>query len=157
MEFFDPACETCAAFYPEVKKLMAENPGRIRLSIRHVPFHANSEHAVRVLEASRNQDRYWQTIEAMVATQKQWTINHRVHPERVLPAVQGVGLDLERLRTDMTAPQVGQRIETDLRHARELGVTKTPEFFVNGKPLARFGLEELQALVRSEVRRAYGS
>ena len=27
VEFFDPACETCRAFYPIVKKIMAEHPG----------------------------------------------------------------------------------------------------------------------------------
>ena len=28
VEFLDPACETCAAFYPLVKQLMAEHPDR---------------------------------------------------------------------------------------------------------------------------------
>ena len=155
VEFFDPACETCAAFYPEVKRMMAENPGRIRLSIRHVPFHENSEHAVRVLEASREQDKYWETIGAMVQTQRQWTIGHRVAPDRVLPAIASAGLDTGRIRVDMNLPGVTQRIEKDLREARELGVTKTPGFFVNGRPLERFGLTELEDLVREEVRKAY--
>jgi protein-disulfide isomerase len=31
VEFLDPACETCALFFPIVKELMAEHPGRIRL------------------------------------------------------------------------------------------------------------------------------
>lgn len=39
--------------------------------------------------------------------------------------------------------------------ARALGVTKTPGFFVNGRPLPRFGLEELQTLVKEELRGAY--
>ena len=28
VEFMDPACETCAAFSPFVKKMMADNPGK---------------------------------------------------------------------------------------------------------------------------------
>ena len=39
IEFLDPACETCAAFYPQVKRMMAANPDRIRLSVRHLPLH----------------------------------------------------------------------------------------------------------------------
>ena len=31
VEFLDPACETCALFYPMVKQWMAEVPGEIRL------------------------------------------------------------------------------------------------------------------------------
>ena len=82
VEFLDPACETCAVFYPHVKKLMADNPGRIRLSIRHVPFHQGSEHVVRMLEAARGQDKYWEALEAVFASQDRWTVNHRVYPER---------------------------------------------------------------------------
>ena len=33
VEFSDPACETCSAFHPFVKKLMAENRGKIKLVI----------------------------------------------------------------------------------------------------------------------------
>src|SRR5512140_3843995 len=53
VEFLHPACETCALFYPLVREMMDKNPGKIRLSTRHVAFHQGSEFAVRVLEASR--------------------------------------------------------------------------------------------------------
>lgn len=155
VEFLDPACETCAAFYPHVKKMMADNPGRIRLSTRHVPFHEGSEHVVRILEAARGQDKYWETLEAVFRSQDRWTVNHRVYPERVWPFLEGIGLDLERVRRDMNAADIAARIEKDTADARALNVTKTPEYFVNGRPMPRFGLEELQELVRDELRSAY--
>ena len=34
-------------------------------------------------------------------------------------------------------------------------MTKTPGFFVNGRPLQDFGYEQLKALVAEEVQRAY--
>jgi protein-disulfide isomerase len=43
VEFLDPACETCAAFFPHVKALMSAHPGKVRLSLRHVPFHRGSD------------------------------------------------------------------------------------------------------------------
>ena len=55
VEFLDPACETCAQFFPLVKQRMAENPDRIRLSVRHLAFHDGSDYVVRILEASRKQ------------------------------------------------------------------------------------------------------
>ena len=127
VEFLDPACETCAALYPHVKKLMADNPGRIRLSIRHVPFHQGSEHVVRMLESARGQDKYWETLGAVFATQDRWTVNHRVHPERVWPSLEGTGLDLERVRRDMNAADIAARMEKDAADARTLNVTKTPD------------------------------
>ena len=38
-------------------------------------------------------------------------------------------------------------IAQDLADAQTLNVTKTPEFFVNGKPLPSFGYEQLKTLV----------
>jgi protein-disulfide isomerase len=155
VEFLDPACETCAQFYPLVRRILAENPNHVRLSIRHLAFHDGSEFAVRVLEASRKQDRYWQTLEALFASQHQWAPNHVAQPELVMQAVSGVGLDTQRLTADMNAPEVGERIAKDLAAAMALKVTATPEYFVNGRPLPSFGDAQLLALVNEELQRAY--
>jgi protein-disulfide isomerase len=155
VEFLDPACETCALFFPVVKQLMAENPNRIRLSIRHVPFHAGSEYVVRLLEASRAQDKYWQTLEALLASQAQWAPHHTVQPALVGPAIAGVGLDEARLMADMNAPEVARRAQQDLDDAKALKVTATPEYFVNGRRLPSFGYQQLLDLVQEELQRAY--
>jgi protein-disulfide isomerase len=155
VEFMDPACGTCAAFFPEVEKLMAANPDRIRLSIRHLPFHNGSDQVVRILEASRVQGKYLPTLEALYASQDRWVVNHVVQADQVWPTLGGVGLDLERIRNDMNAPAVSRRMEQDMADAKALGVAQTPEFFVNGRPLPSFGLEQLQELVSAELKRAY--
>jgi protein-disulfide isomerase len=155
VEFLDPACETCAQFFPVVKQLMAENPGRIRLSVRHVAFHEGSEYAVRALEASREQDRYWQTLETLLQSQATWAPHHTVQPDLVMTALAPAGLDLGRLATDMQASIVTERIARDRGDAMALKVTATPEYFVNGRPLPSFGYEQLVALVREELDRAY--
>ena len=154
VEFLDPACETCALFYPMVKSWLNEVPDKLRLSIRHVPFHNGSEYAVQVLEAARAQDMYWETLEAMLATQSQWTQNHRVIPERILPAIEGVGLDTTRLETDMNNFDIKVRMEQDKKDAVFLKVRATPQYFVNGRELMEFGHEQLAALVRQEIERA---
>jgi protein-disulfide isomerase len=153
VEFLDPACGTCAMFYPMVKGWMAEVPGQIRLSIRHVPFHDGVEYAVKVLEASRNQDKYWETLETLLASQHEWVHNHVVQQDRVLPAIASVGLDLEQLEADMNSPEVLERMEKDLQDSKVLKVVATPEYFVNGRPLPSFGQEQLANLVREELQK----
>jgi len=155
VEFMDPACETCAVFYPHVKKLMAENPGKIRLSVRHVAFHKNADSAVRVLEGARAQGRYFETLEALLANQDKWVENHRVMPERIQDVIAGVGLDIARLKDDMNAAGVSQRMQGDTADAKALAVAQTPEYFVNGRQMPEFGLEQLRALIHAELRRAY--
>jgi protein-disulfide isomerase len=153
VEFLDPACGTCAMFYPMVKGWMAEVPGQIRLSIRHVPFHEGVDYAVRVLEASRNQDKYWETLETLLATQNQWVHNHVVQPDRVLPAIANLGLDEEQLKADMNSAEVQQRMDKDFEDSKTLKVVATPEYFVNGRQLPSFGQEQLATLVREELQK----
>jgi len=54
--------------------------------------------------------KYWQTLEALLASQSQWVLNHVVQPDRIAPAIAGVGLNMERLTADMHAVEVKQRI-----------------------------------------------
>jgi protein-disulfide isomerase len=134
---------------------MAENPGRIRLSTRHVALHEGSELPVRLLEASRAQDKYWETLEALFATQSQWAVNHTVRPELVMQSIAGLGLDMTRLEADMNSPEVMQRVARDLSDAKTLRITATPEYFVNGKPLPSFGEQQLRDLVSEALAQAY--
>lgn len=155
VEFLDPACEGCKAFYPAVKGLLAEHRGKIRLSVRHVSFHKGADFAVRVLEASRKQWKYWEVLEALFASQSTWAVNHAVQPRLVLASLNGLGLDMQQLQRDMSAPEVQKLMEQDMADAKALKVAQTPDFYVNGKHLNPFGLDELRNLVRSEVKTAY--
>lgn len=155
VEFLDPACETCATFYPLVKQMLAANPGKIRLSIRHVPFHKGSDYVVALLEASRKQDKYWQTLERLLATQDLWAVNHAADPERVRRVLAGTGLNVGQLEVDMKAAEVEQRMALDRADAAQLKVTKTPEYFVNGRQMQTFGRQQLERLVGDELKRAY--
>jgi len=151
VEFLDPACETCSAFYPMVKQLMAANPDSIRLVLRYAPFHKGSDKVVAVLEAARRQGKFWPALEALLINQPDWTQNHAAHVERVWKHLGGIGLNMEQMAFDLTAPEIGNVIAQDLADAQTLKVNKTPEFFVNGKPLPSFGFEQLEALVNQAL------
>ena len=155
VEFLDPACETCASFYPEVKKIMAANPDRVRLTLRIVPFHRGSDYAIKALEAARKQGKFGPALEALLSSQSYWAPNHTVQQDYVLTPLEGLGLNMEQLKADMNSPEIARRIEQDLNDAKTLKVTQTPEYFVNGRPLPTWGLEQLQALVREEVQTTY--
>ena len=154
VEFLDPACETCALFFPEVKRMLAANPGRLRLVTRHVPFHPGSEAVVAMLEAAQLQGKYWEALEALLRAQDRWVNNHRVQPDAATAVLANVpGLDMTRLQADVQRPEVRQRAAQDFADAKALRVVKTPEYFVNGKPLPTFGLEELRGMVDAALRK----
>ena len=82
VEFFDPACGTCNAFYPLVKQIMKENPGQVNLVLRYLPFHKNSDVIVSIFEGARIQGRFRQTLELAYKTSDLWIENHVAIPER---------------------------------------------------------------------------
>ena len=155
VEFLDPACEGCRAFYPSVKKILEEHRGRVRLTIRYVAFHRGADQIIRLLEAARRQGKYLETLDVIFASQPQWAINHAARLDLALRAVESVGLQMDRLKADMAAPAISQLLQQDLKDAVTLNVDRTPTFFVNGRPLTTLGYDELRAMVATAVREAY--
>jgi len=155
VEFMDPACETCAAFSPFVKQMLGAFPGQIKLVLRYAPFHQGADYFVKILEAARKQGKYWETLDVMYKSQPSWASHHNPQPEKIWQFLPAAGLDLERIRKDMSDPAIVKLIEQDLADAKALAVRKTPGFFVNGKPLQTFGSEQLLQLVRTEISASY--
>lgn len=153
VEFFDPACGTCAQFHPYVKEILKKNEGKIKLVLRYAPFHKNSNFAVKMLEGAREQGKFMETLEFMFATQQYWTANHEVLYNKLWRMLVNVkGLDLEKLAVFMKENKASEQvIDQDLKDAKALGASKTPSYFVNGKPLQEFGLENLKKLINSEL------
>ncbi len=154
VEFIDPACETCAEFYPFVKSLMSANAGKIRLVMRWAPFHAGSQDVVAMLEAARLQEMLWPALEALLQSQPAWSPDHTSQAAAAWEQLKGLGLDREKVFAVMASPEVAQRVAQDMADAQALGVKATPEFFVNGKPMPSFGYEQLRQLVDEAVAKA---
>ncbi len=155
VEFMDPACETCAAFSPFVKQIMAAYPGKIKLVLRYAPFHDGADYFVKILEAARKQGKYWETLDVLYKSQPYWASHHNPQPQRAWQFIPKAGVDLSRIQKDMNDPAIAKIIEQDLADAKALNVQKTPGFFVNGKPLQTFGYQQLQDLILSEIRANY--
>lgn len=152
VEFLDPSCESCRAFYPHVKKILAENPNDVRLVLRYVLFHQGSEEVARMLEASRKQDLFPQVLEAVLIAQPGWHDDPKV--AKAWEAAASVGLDVDKARADMNSPEVDAVLKTDMQDVKTVGIRGTPAFFVNGRPLDEFGPEPLRKLVNSEIAKA---
>lgn len=150
-EFMDPACETCAAFAPFIKKVMNANPGKIKLVLRYAPFHDGADNFVKILEAAKLQGKYWETLDLMFKTQNIWASHGNWQPERLWEILPKAGLDIERIRKDMHSPAIAKIIEQDMADVKALNVQKTPGYFVNGRPLLEFGYEQLYQLIQSEL------
>lgn len=152
VEFFDPACEACRAFYPVVEDIMEEHGDAVRVVIRYTPFHgAASEQAIRVLEAARMQDVYEPVLEAVLQEQPRWASHGNPEPGLILQIAATGGLDAEAAQTQILSPDVVAILNQDRADVETVGVRQTPTFFVNGRPLDPFGEAELRRVVAAEV------
>ena len=163
VEFYDPECESCAAFSPIVKKIMNDYSGKVRLVARYMPLHPNSLRAATLTEAAGEQGKYWQMQELLFRRQSEWGEKHGSSNavSQNEPSIETLferysmelGLDLEKVNTAVTQNRFTTKITRDQKDGQNLGVRSTPTFFVNGRQLARLGEQELRSLIDEELRK----
>ncbi len=116
VEFFDPSCESCRAFYPIVKKMMSQHPTDVRLVLRYVKLHKGSEEAIRLLEAARKQGVFAPVLEAVLEAQPQW--HDDAQASAAWDAAAQAGLDVAKAREEMASPEITATIERDAADAK---------------------------------------
>jgi len=162
VEFFDPSCGTCRSFHPIVNRIRRTYPDTVRVVMRYVAFHKGSDQVVRILEAARLQGKLEPVLESVLEAQPEWSAHGGKAPNigNAWRAAAAAGIDLGKARRDATRPDITGVLNQDMADAAAVGVDKTPTFFVNGRPLPSFGVEQLLSLVDEEVaiaRRSAGS
>lgn len=165
VEFLDPECESCGAFYPTMKRILKDYDGKVRLVVRYMPLHPNSAQAAALTEAAGEQGKYWEMQELLFRRQPEWGEIHG-HGGQAAPSATRepvpvlferyaaeLGLDPAKVRDAVAQNRYAPKIERDRRDGQSLGVTRTPTFFVNGRQLARFSQQDLRALIEEELKR----
>ena len=142
VEFFDYNCPYCKRVAPEVARVL-DTDGNVRVVYREWPILGEgSVFAARAALAARRQGRYAEFHEALMG------MKGRVDEASTIRAARRIGLDIDRLRADMEAPEVAEHIETSMRLADQLGFNGTPSFVI-GEALAPgfIDYDQLMALV----------
>src|SRR5271156_273159 len=138
VEFFDYRCPYCKQVLPSLQTLLKEDH-KLRFVYKEMPvLGPASVTAAHAALAAQRQGKYEAFHNAMMATKGQIT------DETVYKVAGSVGLDVDRLKQDMSAPDIGQALKTNLALASELNIRGTPGFIV-GSPLVP-GAIDLDAL-----------
>lgn len=139
-----------------MKEILKTHEGKVKLVLRYTPFHEGADTIVKGLEAARRQGKFWETLDVVYEKQRQWADHHNPRPDAMWQYYPSAGLDVDKLRQDMEAAEIDEVLKQDMADAVALSVRQTPTFFVNGRPLPKFGLQELQELVDETVAEQYG-
>ncbi|MDD2894578.1 MAG: thioredoxin domain-containing protein [Aliarcobacter sp.] len=152
VEFLDPECESCAVFHPMMRKVYKEHYSDIKLVIRYLTNHKNSKFATKILEASREQNKYEEVLSVIFEKQPLWAQHNNEKPELIWTFLAQIeGLNIDKLKEDMKNPKIEEIIDHDAKDARILSVKGTPTIFVNEKRLERLSQRDLFDLVESEI------
>ncbi len=142
VEFFDYNCPFCRRAMPEVQGLL-DGDKNVRLVYREWPILGEgSVFAARAALASREQGKYEEFHWALMGMQE------RAEEDSIMRIAAEIGLDVEKLRADMEAPEVEEHIATSNRLSQGLGFNGTPSFVIGDNLVP--GIieeEELRSLV----------
>jgi protein-disulfide isomerase len=130
VEFFDYRCPYCKQVEPALEALLKEDR-QLRIVYKELPILGkDSVYATRVALAARKQMKYEKFHAAMMATKGQ--IDEKI----VLQVATTAGLDIERLKSDMQAPEIDDIIKRNYDLAEALDIHGTPAFVIGGELVA---------------------
>lgn len=152
VEFFDPSCEACRAFFPYVEDLLKQNEGKLRVVLRYAALHPGSDEAVRILETARLQGKFEPVLAAIMEKQPQWAMHEGPDLEIAWKIAGDAGLDVAKAKLDRAQPSIVAVLNTDSADVTIVGIQGTPTFFVNGKPLIEYSPEGLKAQIEAEIK-----
>lgn len=129
VEFFDYNCSFCKRVFPDVKQLESEDPN-LRMVWKEYPILASraatSLTAAKVAMAADRQGKYMEVHNALMASRSLGS------DEQIFKIVEGVGLDMDKLKEDMNSPEVKAYIAETLQLGDALKFQGTPTFVING-------------------------
>jgi protein-disulfide isomerase len=130
VEFSDFECPYCARAAGAVSGLKAKYGDRVRFSYRHFPlsFHPNARPAAEMAQCAQAQDKFWEFHDAVFAS------TDGIGPDALRKAAETAGLDSGKLDACLASGEPGKQIDVDMKLASEVGVSGTPNFFLNGRP-----------------------
>ena len=124
VEFFDYRCPYCKQVEPALEALLAEDR-QLRLVYKEFPvLGPESTMAARAALAARKQDKYEVLHRVLI------NLKGQLDETAVFKAAASVGLDTERLKRDMAAPEIDAMLNKNSRLAEALDIRGTPGFVI---------------------------
>ena len=132
VEFSDFQCPYCRRAEPTVKKILDEYGDKVRFVYREFPLrgHEDAPKASEAALCAGDQNKYWEMHAKLFENQT------ALKPEQLKEYARTVeGLDAAKFDQCLDAGTKAAEVQKSLEDGQRVGVTGTPAFFVNGRPL----------------------
>jgi protein-disulfide isomerase len=151
VEFGEYHCPYCARAEETMAELERLYPGEIRRVFRHRIVHVQTAYPpAEAAMAADAQGKFWPMHAALLADRQGTTTRKGLES-----IARSVGLDVGRLRRELDGRTHERRVSDDDALAQRLGVSGTPTFFVNGRPIVgALPASAFRPLIDAELARA---
>ena len=124
IEFFDYRCPYCKQVQPRLQELLADDR-QLRIAYKEFPILGSvSVATARAALAAHRQRKYEAFHDAMMAASGQIT------EDTVYQVAGAVGLDVDRLKRDISSPQIDAALKANHALAEALDINGTPGFVI---------------------------
>jgi protein-disulfide isomerase len=132
VEFYDYDCPYCRASLPAVKKFYQAHKNDTRFSFIEFPIkQLHGESAVLAAKASlaaRRQPEHYMDFHFALLGREDSVTQDDIYGEAAK-----AGMDVSKLKADMTDPAIEKTLKSSIDLAHKVGVDGTPTFILNGK------------------------
>lgn len=138
VEFSDFQCPYCARAHDTLAAVEKEYGDKIRVIYKNFPlgFHPWAEPSAIAGECVYDQDEsaFWAAYDYYFAHQKELTADNV--KEKTLEAVAGKKVNADKFKECFDGKKTLDRVKADMEEGKQVGVTGTPAFLVNGRVLS---------------------
>jgi protein-disulfide isomerase len=150
VEFGDFQCPYCKQAAASMRTILARHPQDVRLVFRNLPLskiHPNATIAAQAAVCADQQGKFWEMHDAMYEDQNSLAV------DGLKQTAARLGLDAARFASCLTDGSSAQVLGADGQAARDLGLTGTPYFFINGRPIdGNVPVEQFDNIVADELK-----
>jgi protein-disulfide isomerase len=151
VEFSDFQCPYCVRARPTVARVREVYGDKVRFVFRHYPldFHPEAQKAGEAAACAGEQDRFWQMHDRL------WENPQQLGVPELKAHAQALGMDAPAFSACLDSGRHASLVERDFEAGQAYGVSGTPAFFINGRPLiGAQPFEAFQAVIDDELARA---
>jgi protein-disulfide isomerase len=151
VEFSEFQCSYCGRVTSTLKQLQAEYGDRLQIVFRHFPLpsHKDAPKASEAALCAGEQRKFWEMHDRLFANQ-----GHLQIPDLKQRAADLL-LDTAKFDACLDSGRYASRVQADVADGSRYGVTGTPAFFINGRPLVgAVPYESFARLIDDELARA---
>ncbi len=156
VEYSDFNCGFCRRFYQETfPRLVSEYvaTGKVRMSYKHYPFlRPSSVWKAQAAECAGAQGRFWDYHGKLFSSEVGGGDDEASVKQALAGLAAELGLNLEAFTACLNDSAMQQQVLSDAQEGQRLGVSGTPSFLVNGRPLVGAQpFEAFRALIEEEL------